>query len=49
MFAEMPLDNRTVGKIHAPGRSNWLCWTFNRLERHPRAKRSNISQRMAVL
>jgi hypothetical protein len=28
MFAEMPLDNRTVGRIHAPGRSNRLCWDF---------------------
>jgi hypothetical protein len=49
MFAEMPLDNRTVGKIHAPGRSIGFAGTFNRLERHPQAKRSNISQRMAVL
>jgi hypothetical protein len=46
MFAEMPLDNRTVNKFAALA----ACFGFLRpLETSPRAKRPIVSLRLIVL
>jgi hypothetical protein len=45
MFAEMPLDNRTVDKFAALAAS----LAFSPLETSPRAKRLIVSSRLMVL
>jgi len=46
MFADMPLDNRTVDQIAAVA-APWPCRTVEK--RHRSTKRSKISSRMIVL
>jgi hypothetical protein len=46
MFAEMPLDNRTVDQLAALAAIAGCLRPFHAL---PQAKRSNVSPRLAVL
>jgi hypothetical protein len=46
MFAEMPLDNRTVDKFAAAAVISGFLWP---LESSSRAKRLNVSSRLIVL
>jgi hypothetical protein len=46
MFAEMPLDNRTVNRFAAPAATSSFFWP---LETSPLTKRSNISSWLIVL
>jgi hypothetical protein len=49
MFAEMPRDNRTVGKIHALAAAFGFAGAFEPFGTSPPTKRFNISRRMSVL
>jgi hypothetical protein len=49
MFAEMPLDNRTVYKFAAVAAIPELSWLTRPLETSPREARLNVSSRLAVL
>jgi hypothetical protein len=46
MFADMPLDNRTVGKFAALAATFGF---FRPLETSPQTKRPNVSSRLIVL
>jgi hypothetical protein len=46
MFAEMPLDNRTVNRFAAPAATSGF---FRPLETSPLTKRLNVSSRLIVL
>jgi len=49
MFAEMPLDNRTVYKFAALAAISGFIGLSQPLETPPRETRPNVSSRLAVL
>jgi hypothetical protein len=49
MFAEMPLDNRTVYKFAALAVIFGFSWLSRPLQTSPRETRPNVSSRLAVL